>query len=157
MSLTVIIILIAIGLFLLIVELLIIPGITVAGIGGLLLMIAGVYFAYKSHDNITGNYVLLGSLSMSLFAVILSLRTKTWRNVGLNSNSDSRVVSFEKEKIKIGDEGITITRLAPIGKAMINDIICEAKSHAEFVDENTTIIVTKINNNQVIVKPKNIE
>ena len=155
MSLTVIIILISLGIFLLIVELLIVPGITIAGIGGVILLAAGVFFAYKSHGNQTGNYVLLASIIISLGAVILSLRTKTWRNVGLEQNIDSRVESYDSEKINIGDSGKAITRLAPIGKAMINGVICEAKSHSQFIDENTEITVIKKNNYQIIVKPKN--
>ena len=47
------------------------------------------------------------------------------------------------------DTGKTITRLAPIGKAMVNNTICEAKSTANFIDENTEITVVKLNNNQI--------
>ena len=156
MSLTVVIILIALGILLLIIELLIIPGITIAGIGGVILLITGIYFAYKNQGTEVGNYILLGSVVIGLTAAMYSLRTKTWKNVGLNSNIDSKVEAFDKAKINVGDHGKTVTRLAPIGKAMVNDVICEAKSHAEFIDENTDIEVIKINNNQIIVKSKKI-
>ena len=119
-------------------------------------MITGIYFAYKNLGSEIGNYILLGSVIIGLTSAILSLRTKTWRNVGLKSNIDSKIESFDKAKISVGDFGKTVTRLAPIGKAMVNDIICEAKSHAEFIDENTEIEVIKVNNNQIIVKSKKI-
>lgn len=156
MSLTAIIILILIGIFLLIVEFLIVPGVTIAGIGGFLLLIAGIYFSYKFQGNKVGNYTLLVSVIVSIVALIYSLRLKTWKNVGLESNSDSHVESYDVSKINIGDTGKTITRLAPIGKAIVNNTICEAKSTANFIDENTVITVVKLNNNQIIVKPKNI-
>ena len=47
MSLTIIIVLITIGIILLLIELLVIPGISVAGIGGLICMIVGIFMAYK--------------------------------------------------------------------------------------------------------------
>jgi membrane-bound ClpP family serine protease len=156
MSLSLIIVLIAIGVLLLIVELLVIPGITIAGIGGFILIVAGIFFAYQSHDNTTGNYVLLGSGVLCLIMILYALRTKTWQNVGLKSNIDGRVETFDKSLIHEGDEGITMTRLAPIGKAMVKDIVCEAKSRSGFIDENTQITVVQVFNNQIIVKPKNI-
>ncbi len=155
MSITVISILIAISIFLLIVELLIVPGVTVAGIGGFILMVAGVLFAYKFHGSRIGNIFLFSSMGVAFVALMFSLRTKTWKNVGLKSEINGRIENIEKDSIKEGDSGKTVTRLAPIGRAVVNNIFCEAKSLSEFIDENTEIIVTKIKNNQIIVKPKN--
>jgi membrane-bound ClpP family serine protease len=156
MSLSLIIALIAIGIVLLIIELLVIPGVTIAGIGGFILIIVGIFFAYKSQGTLIGNYILLGSAAFCIVMVVYALRTNTWKNVGLKSNIDGRVTAFELDSLKEGDEGITITRLAPIGKAMVNDVICEAKSKSGFIDEKTEIVITKVVNNQIIVKPKNI-
>jgi len=156
MTLTAIIILIVLGILLLMVEALLIPGVTIAGIGGFILMAAGIFFTYKYHGNTTGHIVLLSSGAATLIALIFFLRGKTWEKMGLTTNIESKIETFEKEKIKVGDEGKAITRLAPIGKAMVNDIICEAKSYSDFIDENTEITVIKINNNQIVVKPKTI-
>ena len=75
--------------------------------------------------------------------------------MGLKANIDSRNEPFDNDKIHAGDTGKTITRLAPVGKAMVNDIICEAKSTGGFINENTEIEVIKVLNTQIIVKPKN--
>ncbi len=75
--------------------------------------------------------------------------------MGLQTNIASRNEPFDTENIHPGDVGKTITRLAPIGKAMVNDIICEAKSTGGFINENTDIEVIKVLSTQIIVKPKN--
>jgi len=155
MSVFVIILIILLGIVLLLVEFLIIPGITIAGIGGFILMGGGTYFAYKFHGNEVGNYFLLGTIIATILAMYFAFRSKTWKKLGLKSSIDSKFESFDKSKINIGDWGVTTTRLAPIGKAMVNDIICEAKSLYEFIDEKTEIEVTKVINNQIIVKLKN--
>ena len=74
--------------------------------------------------------------------------------MGLRANIESRNEPFDTQKIKPGDIGKTITRLAPMGKALVNDITCEAKSTGTFINENTEIEVIKVLNTQIIVKPK---
>ena len=75
--------------------------------------------------------------------------------MGLKANIESRNLPFDTEKIHAGDTGMTITRLAPVGKAVVNDIICEAKSIGGYINQNTNIEVVKVLNTQIIVKPKN--
>lgn len=73
----------------------------------------------------------------------------------LKSEIDGTVPKVEEENIKVGDTGVTITRLAPIGKIKINDIVVEGKSTGQLIDQQTEIEVIKILKNQIIVKSKN--
>ena len=155
MSLLAIIIIIFLGIFLLLVEFLIIPGFTVFGVGGFLFIILGIGSSYYYHGVLAGNITLLSTVIASLVTIYFIFKKKTWKRIGLQANISSKNEPFESDKIHPGDKGKTITRLAPIGKAMVNDIICEAKSIGGFVDENTEIEVIKISNTQIIVKPKN--
>ena len=66
MSILAIILLIILGIFLFIVEFLLVPGITIAGIGGAILMAVAVYSAYKTHGSTVGNYTLLATLILSI-------------------------------------------------------------------------------------------
>jgi membrane-bound ClpP family serine protease len=75
--------------------------------------------------------------------------------MGLKTNIDSRVTPFETDRIHPGDHGKTITRLAPMGKAVVNEVVCEAKSTGNFIDENTEIEVLQVLSTQIIVKPIN--
>jgi membrane-bound ClpP family serine protease len=155
MSILAIIIIILLGIFLLLVEFLIIPGFTVFGIGGIVFILLGVGSSYYFHDVLTGHITLLCTVVASLVTIYFVFKKKTWKKMGLQTNIDSKHTPFEVEKIHPGDPGKTITRLAPIGKAQVNDIICEAKSTGGFIDENTEIVVVKVLNTQIIVKPIN--
>ena len=146
--------LILLGIFLFLIEFLMIPGITVAGIGGLILISAGVYVAFTDHGTAMGLITLGVSLIASILILAVSLRSRTWKRVMLNTNSDSKVNEGPVEgSIKPGDKGESITRLAPVGKVKVNDIVMEAKSIAGFIDPHTDIEVVKLSGSQLIVKP----
>jgi membrane-bound ClpP family serine protease len=155
MSIIAIIIIILLGIILLLVEFLIIPGFTIFGIGGFVFMLLGIGSSYYYHGAQVGNLTLIGTVIASLTTIYFIFKKKTWKNLGLKANIDSKVEPFEKDKIQPGDSGKTVTRLAPVGKALVNDILCEAKSQSGFIDENTDIEVVKVLNTQIIVKLKN--
>lgn len=155
MSVISIVLLIILGIFLLLVEFFIIPGINVAGIGGVLLIIGGVFMTYQLHGLVTGTYVLAGSLILTLIILYFALRSSTWKKLMLHTEIDGKVNTIEKNEIKPGDSGYALTRLAPIGRVQIKEIDAEGKSIAGFIDENTEVIVVKITGSQIIVKPKN--
>jgi membrane-bound ClpP family serine protease len=153
MSILAIILLILLGVFLFIVEFLLVPGITIAGVGGAILMAVAVYFAYTTHGNTVGNYTLVATLVFTVGGGAYVLRAKTWQRLALNKDIDSKVqVGLEEDKIKVGDKGESITRMAPVGKVLINGISVEGKSQRGFIDQHTPVEVIKVLNTQVIVK-----
>lgn len=153
MSITAIILLILLGIFLFIVEFLLVPGVTVAGIGGAILMAVAVYFAYTTHGNTVGNYTLVATLVLTVGGGAYVLRAKTWKRLMLDKDIEGKVeVGLEGDAIKVGDKGECITRMAPVGRVLINGIIVEGKSHRGFLDEHTPIEVIKVLNTQVVVK-----
>jgi len=153
MSILAIILLIVLGIFLFIVEFLLIPGVTIAGIGGAILMGVAVYSAYKTHGSTVGNYTLMATLILFVGGFAYALRAKTWRRLMLSKDIEGKVeVGLENEGIKVGDRGEALTRMAPIGKVLINGIIVEGKSREGFLDQKTPVEVIKVLNTQVIVK-----
>ncbi len=154
MSIAAIILLIVLGIFLFVVEFLLVPGVTIAGIGGALLMVFAVYSAYTTHGPSVGNYTLLATLVLTIGGFAYALRAKTWKGLALSKNIEGKVeVGLEKETVKVGDRGEALTRMAPIGKVLINDFIVEGKSQEGFLDEKTIVEVIKVLNTQIIVKP----
>lgn len=154
MSVTAIILLILFGIFLFLVEFLIVPGITVAGIGGAILIGIGIYLAFQFHGAQTGGLILAGTAVAIIITLAISLRSGTWRKLMLNTNVEGNTYNQESAVIKPGDTGKTITRLNPIGKAMVNDIVVEAKSTGAYINEKTEIVVVKAEGSKFIVKPK---
>ena len=60
----------------------------------------------------------------------------------------------DENQVKPGDEGMTISRLTPMGKARFNDRIYEVKSTGEYVDQKTEIVAIRMEGSKIIVKPK---
>ena len=153
---TVIIILIVLGILLFVIEFLLVPGVTVAGIGGLILTVFGVYKAFNDFGPTVGVWVLIGTILLSVFVIIMSLRARTWSRLMLKTNVDGTVDrNLTEEQVKKGDRGMTITRLAPMGKIQVNNLVREAKSTEGYINEHTEIEVVSVEGTRISVKPVN--
>ncbi len=151
MSLTSIIILILLGLFLLMLEILFVPGM-VLGFISVILMIVGIVFAYTGYGNTIGTMVLSGSAAITLIAVYLAFKSNVWKKIGVQSTMDGQANVLEAGSVNVGDSGKTISRLNPIGKASINNLQLEVQTQDGFIDEAKNITVIKILHNKVFVK-----
>jgi len=154
MTWTIIIILILVGLLFLILEVVVIPGTTVVGIVGFVLMIVAVWQTYVVYGSTSGHLVLGGTLVLTLVGLRFALRSKTWDKVMLKSNIESRANIIPEGSIKVGDVGKSTSRIVPTGKALINDEYFEVCSSGEFIDPEIEIEVVKIEHNKIFVKIK---
>ncbi len=155
MTLAGIIALIVLGIVLILLEFFVVPGITVAGIGGLLLLVSGVALAYSKYGTPGGHYLLAATVLALIFVLSISFKSKTWKKISLNVAIDSKAKEDFSLKIKVGDIGTTVSRLAPSGTVLINDQLVETESRSGFVDENVKVEVIKVKLNKIIVKLKN--
>jgi len=145
---------IIIGLIVLALEILVIPGVGIAGVIGFILIAIGIWQAYSGYGMLAGHLVLAGTIVLTVITLVLSLRGKTWRKLALSTAIDSKVNVIDHELIKTGDTGKTVSRLAPMGKALINGEFYEVSTNGDFIDQQTEIVVEKIEYNKVIVKRK---
>ena len=153
MAWTIIAVLILVGFLFLLLEILVLPGTNVAGVIGFALLAIGVWQAYAGYGTMAGTITLGGTLLFSVLALYYSLKSKTWEKVSLKTEIDGKVNLVDETTIKIGDKGIAISRLAPMGKAMINGKYFEVKTNGEYVDENTKVKVIEIDHNKIWVEP----
>lgn len=153
MTLLAIILLIIIGLVLLLIEFAVIPGVTIAGIGGFLLLAASVYIAFAQLGNVAGFITLAFVLIASPILIYYFFKSRTGKKMILSSEIQGKVENFEPGKLKVGDTGKTVGRLAPMGKIKVNGEVVEAQSTGTFIDPHTEIRILKINSNQIIVEP----
>ncbi|HOO67548.1 MAG: hypothetical protein H6545_09065 [Bacteroidales bacterium] len=157
MSIGLIIFLIIIGLLLFIIEFMLIPGITIAGIGGAVCLVTAIVFAFASHG-ITAGFLVLGITALVMVVLtVLMLKAGTWNKLMLKTTIDSKVdtVGTEQGRVKPGDTGVTVTRLAPGGKVLVNGDYYEAKSIDILIDPRKDVEVIRIEDNKLIVKPIN--
>jgi membrane-bound ClpP family serine protease len=157
MSLGLIIFFIAIGIFLFVVEFMLIPGISIAGIGGAVFILGGVIISFVEFGPTTGFLVLSGTSITIAVVVTLMLRSGTWKKFMLTTSIDSKVDLVHKEdgKVKAGDRGESVTRLNPMGKVQVNGEFYEAKAMDILIDPKTAIEVIAVESNRLIVKPIN--
>jgi len=154
MSVFSIIVLIVLGFVLLLIEFLVLPGITIAGIAGFILIVAGIFLGYYAHGVPTGNIILITSGAGMLIFLVAALKLKTWQRFGLKSEIDGRVGTIDNTVIHQGDTGRTVSKLAPMGKALISDILYEVSSEGGYINAGTEIRVIRIDGNKIFVETK---
>jgi len=149
-----IITLIVIGLIFLLLEVLVIPGTTIAGIIGVILIVVGIWYSYDRFDNETGLIVLVSTVFVSILSLYFALKGKTWKRMMLDTSVSGKIEHFDNYKPHIGEEGVTISRLNPMGKVRFKEDYFEARSIFGYVEPSTTVVVIKMEKNIIIVKPK---
>lgn len=153
MNWAVIITIILIGIIGLVLEFLVVPGGIVGIISGLVIA-GGIGIAYYKYGVLAGNITLIVTVIGIIVGIFFMLRSRTWKKLMLNTQIDSKVNEVNEAKIKPGSEGITVSRLAPSGKASFDGEVAEVFSAHDFIDENEEIIVLKIEGNKITVKHK---
>lgn len=151
MSWLLIIILIVLGLVFLLLEILVIPGSTLAGIVGFGLLFVGLWQAYASKGIVAGHITLGSTIVLTVVSLYYSFKSGTWKRMALKTTVDGKMDQLEGTNIEEGDIGTTVSRLAPSGKAMINNNIIEVHTYGEFIDQEKSIKVISVKNNKIIV------
>lgn len=144
--------LIIIGILLLVAEVILLPGLTISGIAGIVSFAVAIYLGFSTYGATGGAITIVAIVIASIAAIALSLRAKTWQRLSLKENIES--TSYEKpDKVAIGTQGRTITRLAPMGNVQIEGERYEAKSLGDkYIDQRTEIEVVGYDNFNLIVK-----
>ena len=146
-----IITLILVGLVLIFAEILLIPGVGIAGVLGLLSMGGSCFYAFHELGTTAGAIVTGVNAVLIAALTIWVLRAKTWKRMSLETNIDSKAV--EGVSLSLGDKGKTVTRLAPMGSARFGNYIVEVKALEGMLDPETPVEVVLIEDNKIYVKP----
>jgi membrane-bound ClpP family serine protease len=144
------VVLIIFGVIFLLLEIFVFPGIGVTGIVGSIALILGVIIAFNQSAEI-GMYTLASVLVSASILIYVSVKTDSLSKMALSRNIESKVEMNEMKKLKIGEEGITVSRLAPMGKARFGNIYSEVSSWEGYVEENTPIRIEKFIDNTIFV------
>lgn len=148
-----IIVLILVGILLLLAEILLVPGVGVAGILGVISLGGSCFCAYSEFGSTVGTVVTVINVVLVVILTIYVLRAKTWKKLALDTNIDSRVNMFDSKSLATGDCGKTLTRLAPMGTAIIRDVKYEVTSLEGVIDPGTDVEVVLMEDNKIYVKP----
>lgn len=148
-----IIFIIIVGILLMILDFLVIPGGVVA-IVGVLCMIGGIFGSFVQYGSTAGMITIFATALLTLLSFFLMMRTKTWRKLQLHTQIDGRMNEVDTEKLKVGMVGVAVSRLAPMGTGLFGEESVEVTSLQDFVEVNTEIEIVKIETSKIFVKPK---
>ena len=147
-----IIALMLVGIVLIIAEILLVPGIGVAGVLGLLSMGGSCWYAFYEFGNITGAIVTaVTTLVLVAFAVIV-LRAQTWKKMTLNTKIESKVNNMPIE-LRVADRGRTVTRLAPMGSVRFGNEVVEVKALEGMIDPDIDVEICLMEEGKIYVTP----
>ncbi len=148
-----VIILIVVGVLLLLAEILLVPGVGVAGILGLCSLIASCVYCFYHFSLTVCTIVIAINVILVVVFTVFVLRGRTWRRLSLKTQIDNNVADG-KRPLVVGDVGKTTTRLAPMGSARFNGEVYEVKSLAGMVAAGVEVEVVYLEDNKAVVKPK---
>lgn len=152
MNTILLILLVVAGVALLIAELFLLPGFGLAGITGFVCLVGAVVYAFLCMSPTVGYATLVAVLLLSATAIYAFLKGKTLDKMALETDITAKVDLTSELNINVGDKGLCVSRLAPMGKVRINGQEVEGKSQGSFIEAGTEIEVLAIDGNKVIVK-----
>ena len=152
MDILIIISLIVAGLVLFIIEVFLLPGISIAGIISAGCLLYANYYAFDTLGTTPGCITLAVSAIGVIGITIWFMRSKTVDKLSLKKTIDYKPEPLKGLDLKPGDEGIALTRLALIGNAEFNGRIIEVRSADGFINEKCRIRVERILDGVVMVQ-----
>lgn len=139
----------------LVVEVVFIPGFGFTGVLGMLAMIGSVAYAFIMTGVAAGWITLLVSVLICISLFLWALYGNSLDKMALKKNINSKVNEIDVKLFAVGDRGVTKTRLALIGEALINGQVVEVKSESGFINENEEIEIIRISGDYLFVAKVN--
>ena len=146
------VILVGVGVVLVLVEILVIPGFGIFGIAGIVALLGGLLMAQVGSlpsrgDLVQAGTVLLASMvlvTMTAWSFLRSL-PGSWRLrrsgvfLGESTDRDEGYTSADVRSELVGTEGVAITALRPAGVGLFGDERLDVVSESEWIEEGTRI------------------
>ncbi len=163
-------ILFILGLVSLILEIFIIPGFGVAGILGIVLIVASLVLSmqgfvvpsfewekvlFRRNVTVVGVGVVSSFITFSVLAYFLpQIRLFSGLTLGTVQTADSgfTVQTQEESTRLLGKRGVAVTVLRPAGKAEIEGELVNVETDGEYVESGKTVEVVEVSGNRVVVR-----
>ena len=144
--------LLLIGLILLLVEILFIPGTTVVGIFGMLVSLAGIGYAFMAFDSQIALWITALALVLNFAAVWYGFSSGVWKRFSLKSSIKGGAFDGRTDGVSVGMAGKAVSDIKPFGKVAFGDQVLEVKSEDGFIEVGKEVSISKIENNKILVK-----
>lgn len=139
------------GVLLLLAEIFLLPGLTVAGFAGAASLMGAVVYAFIYVGETAGYITLVVSAVVTAGGFVYLVKSRAMDRIALTTDVDSKIDTSEIENIKKGDIGVAESRLNPIGEVNFDGVVLEAKSiDGEYIDEGVTVEAVKTEGNILV-------
>ena len=161
-----------IGIVLLLLEVFVIPGFGIAGIGGIFLIVGSLILVMLNNDYFDFSFVdagditkaaaatlsgMLASVILMFFGGVRLTQTKVFKRISLEDTqqkSEGYTSNFNKQSY-LGMKGTTYTVLRPSGKIFINGELKDAFTRGEFIEKDKKVEVIDESGTSLRVKEVN--
>lgn len=132
------------------------PGFGIPGISGTIFAIAGIYLAGKNSTE----RIIFGIITIVIVAVLLVLSIMVFNSKNIKSpikletdlNGKNLFIEEKDMEYLVGKEGEALTDLRPLGKGEFDGVKFDVVSDNYFIKKGTKLVISKIDNNKIIVK-----
>ncbi len=159
------IILVGVGVVLVLVEILVIPGFGIFGIAGIAALLGGLFMAQigslpSRGDVVQAGTVLLAAMLLVTMTAWTFLRSLpgSWRLrrsgvfLGESTDRDEGYTSADVRSELVGAEGAAITALRPAGVGLFGDERLDVVSESEWIEEGTRIRIMSADGYRHVVR-----
>jgi membrane-bound ClpP family serine protease len=153
MEIFIIFVFVLVGLILITLEVLFLPGLIVGVFGGFLILAAIIYSTLKM-GFLEGLLTTIISVIASIILFFIFKKLKVWDRFILKyEQKASSLTDMELiESNLVGKTGITITDLKPAGFILIDNRKLDALSEGEFIPKNCNVEIISQQGKKIIVK-----
>jgi membrane-bound ClpP family serine protease len=123
----------------------------VVGIFGFLVSLAGLAFAFLNFEYSVAIWITGVTLVINFAAVWYGFSSGIWKRFSLKSTQSGGAFDGRTDGLEVGMNGLAVSDIKPYGKASFNEIWVEVKSESGFIEVNTPVTITKIENNKISV------
>jgi len=154
-----------IGVALILLEIFVIPGFGIAGVSGIILVFASLFFSLIGGDpfldfEMVSNAIIQLSVSLVAAVILIIILAKflpgtTIFNkfiLAVEEKKDAGFVSHSTTDELVGKEGVAITTLRPAGTAKIDGNRVDVVSESEYIEKGQKIKVIAVEGIRVVVK-----
>ena len=141
---------VAVGFVFLVIEVFLVPGFSVPGIVGLILIGYGVFKANMEYGATGATVTLAVSAVAAVLLIRIALRSRAVKKFGLDY-SQTDTTAIDDYSPLLGVAGTTATKLRPSGIAMLGDKRYDVVTDGEFIDVNIPVTVTAVDGTRIVV------
>ena len=154
MELVLTVVFLFLGALLLVVEVALIPGFGIIGILGICSFVTSIAYAFAVLGVIAG-WVTLGIVvALVVLFIMWAVYGKSLKRLALSKNIDSTLKNPLASALAVGEEGVSVTRLALVGEAEFNGSQLEVVSADGLIDAGTRVFVSRVTESAIFVKRK---